>query len=88
MALNLDTFKTNLIDDVLKAEKKNMPPLKSDEESILKKSLKEVTDAIANRVDAYIKTATITFPTKSINVQGSPSAQSNTAPIILDKGIS
>lgn len=49
-----------------------------------------VATAIANAVDTYVKSAkvTVTAPTGAIAVQGSPSAQSNVAPISIEGSLS
>lgn len=49
-----------------------------------------VATAIANAVDAYVKSATVTVtaPTGAIQVQGSPSAQSNVVPIQIEGELS
>lgn len=49
-----------------------------------------VATAIANAVDTYVKSAkvTVTAPTGAIQVQGSPSAQSNVAPIQIEGELS
>lgn len=45
-------------------------------------------NAIADAFDTYVKTATITLAPGTIQVQGSPSAQANVAPLIINGGIS
>lgn len=49
-----------------------------------------VATAIANAVETYVKSAkvTVTAPTGAIAVQGSPSAQSNVAPISIEGSLS
>jgi len=44
--------------------------------------------AIANAVDVYIKTITITIPSAAIVVTGSSTTQSNPSPILLNGSIS
>lgn len=47
-------------------------------------------NALANAIDAYVKTAkvTVTAPTGAIAVQGSPTAQSNVVPIQIEGELS
>lgn len=49
-----------------------------------------VAEAIAAAVDTYVKTAevTVTAPTGAIAVAGSPSAQSNPAPVVIKGNLS
>lgn len=49
-----------------------------------------VADALATAIDNYVKSAkvTVTAPTGAIQVQGSPSAQSNVAPIQIEGSLS
>ena len=48
----------------------------------------ELAKAIAGEVDAYIKTMTITIASGLVQVQGSPSAQANVVPIVIEGGVS
>lgn len=47
-------------------------------------------NALANAIDAYVKSAkvTVTAPIGAIAVQGSPTAQSNVAPISIEGELS
>lgn len=54
----------------------------------LENAMGELAKAIAGEVDAYIKTMTITIASGFVQVQGSPSAQENVSPIVIEKGIS
>ena len=49
-----------------------------------------VANALANAIDAYVKSAkvTVTAPIGAIAVQGSPTAQSNVAPISIEGELS
>lgn len=71
------------------------------DKDILKSSLKNimesegntadsVADALATAIDNFVKSAkvTVTAPTGAIQVQGSPSAQSNVTPIQIEGSLS
>lgn len=49
-----------------------------------------VSKDLADAIEKYVKSAkvSVTAPTGAIQVQGSPSAQSNVAPIIIDGELS
>lgn len=81
--LNLAAFKSSL-----KASLKEAANANSSNDIDLDKAMENLANAIANEVDSYIKSATITLATKVVQVQGSPSAQTNIAPIIVSNGIS
>lgn len=83
MALVLQTFENSLTEKLVAAAKKN-----SKDEVTLENAMGELAKAIAGEVDAYIKTMTITIASGLVQVQGSPSAQANVAPIVIENGIS
>lgn len=83
MALVLKTFEESLTDKLVAAAKKN-----NKEGVTLEAAMGELAKAIAGEVDAYIKTMTITIASGLVQVQGSPSAQANVAPIIIEGGVS
>lgn len=83
MALVLKTFEESLTDKLVAAANKN-----NKEGVTLEAAMGELAKAIAGEVDAYIKTMTITIASGLVQVQGSPSAQANVLPIIIEKGVS
>lgn len=83
MALVLQTFENSLTEKLVDAAKKN-----SKDGVTLENAMGELAKAIAGEVDAYIKTMTITIASGLVQVQGSPSAQSNVSPIVIENGIS
>lgn len=83
MALVLQTFENSLTEKLVAAAKKN-----SKDGVTLENAMGELAKAIAQEVDAYIKTMTITIASGLVQVQGSPSAQANVAPIVIENGIS
>lgn len=83
MALVLQTFENSLTEKLVAAAKKN-----SKDGVTLENAMGELAKAIANEVDAYIKTMTITIASGLVKVQGSPSAQANVAPIVIENSIS
>ena len=83
MALVLQTFENSLTEKLVAAAKKN-----SKDGVTLENAMGELAKAIAREVDAYIKTMTITIASGLVQVQGSPSAQANVAPIVIENGIS
>lgn len=83
MALVLQTFENSLTEKLVAAAKKN-----SKDGVTLESAMGELAKAIAGEVDAYIKTMTITIASGLVQVQGSPSAQANVAPIVIENGIS
>lgn len=83
MALVLQTFENSLTEKLVAAAKKN-----SKDGVTLENAMGELAKAIAGEVDAYIKTMTITIASGLVQVQGSPSAQANVAPIVIDGGVS
>ncbi len=83
MALVLQTFENSLTEKLVAAAKKN-----SKDGVTLENAMGELAKAIAGEVDAYIKTMTITIASGLVQVQGSPSAQANVVPIVIENGIS
>ena len=60
-------------------------------EQALDKAMENISNAIAEQVDAYIKTLTLTIPTGGVVVTqttASPSPQSNANPIVIENGVS
>ncbi len=83
MPLVLKTFEESLTDKLVAAAKKN-----ANEGVTLEAAMGELAKAIAGEVDGYIKTMTITIASGLVQVQGSPSAQANVAPIVINGGVS
>lgn len=83
MALVLQTFENSLKEKLVDAAKKN-----SKDGVTLENAMGELAKAIAGEVDAYIKTMTITIASGLVQVQGSPSAQANVVPIVIEGGVS
>lgn len=82
MALNIETFKQNLVESLKAAAEQN-----ASEVTTMEAAMNRLAEAIAGPVDEYIKTMTITIPTGVVQVQGTAAAQSNVAPIVIDNGI-
>lgn len=51
-------------------------------------SASDAADAIANAIDTFVRGAQVTALPGEIMVQGSPSAQANTAPLTITGGLS
>lgn len=83
MALVIESFKESLAGAMQAAAEQNMANPSTTEDAI-----RRLADAIAEQVDAYVKTMTITIATGLVQVQGTPSAQANVAPIIIEGGVS
>lgn len=83
MALNLTAFKSSL-----KAALKEAADDNSADGVTLDEAMGNLADAIASEVDAYIKTMTITLASGVVQVEGTASAQTNVAPIVVDGGVS
>ena len=60
----------------------------NDPEEALDKAMENIANAIAEKVDAYIKTMTITLEIGVVQVEGSATAQKNLSPIIVENGVS
>lgn len=83
MALNLAAFKSSLKSALKEAASGN-----SADGVTLDDAMGSLADAIASEVDAYVKTMTITLAPGVVMVQGSPTSQTNVAPIVVDGGVS
>lgn len=88
MALNLTKFKSDLKESLKSATDENLKISPNDPAKALDKAMENLANAIADKVDAYIKTMTITIASGLVQVQGSPSAQTNSTPIVITNGIS
>lgn len=91
MALNLTQFKTDLKASMKAAAESNKELSPNDPAAAIDKAMENLANAIAEKVDSYIKTMTITIPIGGIVVTQtttSPSPQSNATPIVLDNGVS
>lgn len=88
MPLNLTQFKSDLKESLKSVADENLKISPNDPAKALDKAMENLANAIADKVDAYIKTMTITIASGLVQVQGSPSAQTNAAPIIITNGIS
>lgn len=51
-------------------------------------AMEKLADKIADKVDAYIRTMTITIPIKAVQVEGTATAQTNLSPIVISDGVS
>ena len=60
----------------------------NDPEVALDKAMENIANAIAEKVDAYIKTMTITLDIGVVQVEGSATAQKNLSPIVVENGVS
>ena len=60
----------------------------NDPASALDKAMENIANAIAEKVDAYIKTMTITLEIGVVQVEGSATAQKNLSPIVVENGVS
>jgi hypothetical protein len=83
MALDKDAFKTALKTDLLAMAAANNADGVTREEA-----MDRFAGVIADRVDAYIKTLTITIATGLVQVEGTAVAQANVAPIVIIGGVS
>lgn len=85
MALVKDTLKSDLKTAILSAANTN-----AQDNVSLDEAIDRIAEAVAGAVDKYVKTAkvTVTAPTGAISVQGSPTAQSNVAPIQIEGELS
>lgn len=83
MALDLTKFKSDLKNDLKTAAEAN-----SKNDVTLDQALERLANVVADNVDAYIKAMTITIASGLVQVQGSPSAQTNVSPIVIENGIS
>ena len=88
MALDLETFKTDLKASLKGAAESNKALTGDDLNTMLDTAMQNLADAIATEVDKYIKTLTITIATGLVQVEGTAVAQSNVVPIVVDGGVS
>lgn len=88
MALNLTQFKKDLKESMKAAAESNKELSPNDPEKALDKAMENIANAIAEKVDAYIKTMTITLEIGVVQVEGSATAQKNLSPIVVENGVS
>lgn len=88
MALNLTQFKKDLKESMKAAAESNKELSPNDPEEALDKAMENIANAIAEKVDAYIKTMTITLEIGVVQVEGSATAQKNLSPIVVENGVS
>lgn len=88
MALNLTQFKTDLKASMKAAAESNKELSPNDPAEALDKAMENIANAIAEKVDAYIKTMTITLEIGVVQVEGSATAQKNLSPIVVENGVS
>ncbi len=88
MALNLTQFKKDLKASMKAAAESNKELSPNDPAAALDKAIENIANAIAEKVDAYIKTMTITLDIGVVQVEGSATAQKNLSPIVVENGVS
>lgn len=88
MALNLTQFKKDLKESMKAAAESNKELSPNDPADALDKAMENIANAIAEKVDAYIKTMTITLEIGVVQVEGSATAQKNLSPIVVENGVS
>ena len=88
MALNLTQFKKDLKESMKAAAESNKELSPNDPAVALDKAMENIANAIAEKVDAYIKTMTITLEIGVVQVEGSATAQKNLSPIVVENGVS
>lgn len=88
MALNLTQFKKDLKESMKAAAESNKELSPNDPAAALDKAMENIANAIAEKVDAYIKTMTITLDIGVVQVEGSATAQKNLSPIVVENGVS
>lgn len=88
MALNLTQFKKDLKASMKAAAEFNKELSPNDPAEALDKAMENIANAIAEKVDAYIKTMTITLEIGVVQVEGSATAQKNLSPIVVENGVS
>lgn len=88
MALNLTNFKKDLKASMKAAAESNKELSPNDPAAALDKAMENIANAIAEKVDAYIKTMTITLDIGVVQVEGSATAQKNLSPIVVENGVS
>lgn len=88
MSLNLTQFKKDLKASMKAAAESNKELSPNDPAAALDKAMENIANAIAEKVDAYIKTMTITIDIGVVQVEGSATAQKNLSPIVVENGVS
>ena len=88
MALNLTQFKNDLKASMKAAAESNKELSPNDPAAALDKAMENIANAIAEKVDAYIKTMTITLDIGVVQVEGSATAQKNLSQIVVENGVS
>ena len=88
MALNFTQFKKDLKESMKAAAESNKELSPNDPAEALDKAMENLANAIAEKVDAYIKTMTITLDIGVVQVEGSATAQKNLSPIVVENGVS
>ena len=88
MALNLTQFKIDLKASMKAAAESNKELSPNDPAEALDKAMENIANAIAEKVDVYIKTMTITLDIGVVQVEGSATAQKNLSPIVVENGVS
>lgn len=88
MALNLTQFKKDLKESMKAAAESNKELSPNDPAEALDNAMENIANAIAEKVDAYIKTMTITLEIGVVQVEGSATAQKNLSPIVVENGVS
>lgn len=88
MALNFTQFKKDLKSSMKAAAESNKELSPNDPAAALDKAMENIANAIAENVDAYIKTMTITLDIGVVQVEGSATAQKNLSPIVVENGVS
>ena len=88
MALNLTQLKKDLKASMIAAAESNKELSPNDPAAALDKAMENIANAIAEKVDAYIKTMTITIDIGVVQVEGSATAQKNLSPIVVENGVS
>lgn len=88
MALNFTQFKKDLKASMKAAAESNKELSPNDPAAALDKAMENIANAIAEKVDAYIKTMTITLDIGVVQVEGSATAQKNLSPIVVENGVS
>ena len=88
MALNLTQFKKDIKASMKAAAESNKELSPNDPAAALDKAMENIANAIAEKVDAYIKTMTITLDIGVVQVEGSATAQKNLSPIVVENGVS
>ena len=91
MALDLTQFKTDLKASMKAAAESNIELSPNDPAAALDKAMENLANAIAEKVDSYIKTITITIPIGGVVVTqttASPSPQSNATTIVVTDCVS